>query len=383
MNSRPPILLAFLLAVAGSGSVEGQRIPATGSWVIVPSPNGGPEDTGNVLLGVAALSPTDAWAVGVRPDPSQALTEPLAMHWDGAEWSIVATPAVPKPTARLNSIAAVSGGNVWAAGYWDDPSCICGHTLIERWDGTAWRRVQTPDPGLGNYLAGIAAASAGDIWAVGYQWIDHDRWKPLLLHYDGAGWVNYNLPGLLYGQLTSVHARAHDDIWAVGWIGTKPNIQGLALHWDGTAWKRVPFPGEPGGWIVLRGVSGVAPDDVWAVGVYQFLNLNGHVESRARSFHWDGTSWTPVIVGFAFESVLYAVDAVAADDVWAVGWGYLGDDLAFKYATMHWDGTGWSYVQNPNEGVLYAVDASSSSDAWAVGFGFVTPGTHTLRYTVP
>ena len=47
------------------------------SWMVVPSPNAGPQAAGNTLLAVAALSPTDAWAVGARPNPSQFLTAAL------------------------------------------------------------------------------------------------------------------------------------------------------------------------------------------------------------------------------------------------------------------------------------------------------------------
>ena len=388
MRHRSSFLLMFLAAAAFARTLDAQDKEVPGSWMIVPSPNAGPEAQGNQLYDVLALSPTYAWAVGARPNPTQYLFAPLAMRWNGTQWSLVDTPVINSARAQLTSLAAAklsAGSNpaIWAVGWSDDPSCICGVTVIERFDGTAWRRVPSPNPGLGNYLEGVAAVSAVDAWAVGYQWISQSSWKPLLLHYDGGQWSNVDLPGYVSGRLSSVFARARDDVWAVGWIGLVPGIQGLALHWDGTSWTQVPFPTEQGGWIVLRSVSAVAADDVWAVGTFQFVNGNGQVENRARSFHWDGVAWSPVILGLAFESFMRDVHAVAADDVWGVGAGYIGTNLDYVYATMHWDGAAWSYVMNPNQGVLNAVSAASSAEAWAVGFGFITLGTHTLHYTAP
>ncbi|HEX2712207.1 MAG TPA: hypothetical protein VHM88_08295, partial [Candidatus Acidoferrales bacterium] len=297
MRTHLLILLAFLVAVAGADTLSAQSSQVAGSWKVVPSPNGGPQAGGNVLLATVALWSTDAWAVGAQPNPTHFLTATLAEHWDGTQWSIVNTLSISAPTIQLDSVAAVGSNNIWAAGYSDDPSCLCGQTVIEHWDGSSWTISSSPNPGVADYLTGIAAVSATDLWAVGYEWISQSTWVPLLLHYDGQSWSPFDQSQLQFGQLSSVFALATDDVWAVGWIGMVPNIQGLALHWNGTSWTRVTFPTEPGGWILLASVSGVATNDVWAVGSYRFYNINGQVESRARSFHWDGSSWNGVTVG--------------------------------------------------------------------------------------
>lgn len=375
------VLLAFVVTVAGANTLYAQSQVA-GSWKGVPSPNGGPQAGGNTLLATVALSSTDAWAVGAEPNPTPYLTATLAEHWDGTQWSIVDTPSISAQTAQLNSIAAVGSNDVWAAGYARQSSCICEETVIEHWDGTSWTRVSSPNPGVANILYGIAAVSAADLWAVGYEWISQSTWVPLILHYDGQSWSPVDQSQLQFGILSSVLALATDDVWAVGWIGQVPNIQGLTLHWNGTSWTRVTSPTEPGGWILLASVSGVATGDVWAVGSYRFYNINGQVESRARSYHWDGSSWNGVTVALGGYSYLTGVKANATTDVWAVGAGFVGF-FDYAYVTFHWDGSIWSNVTNPNQGILNAVSASSSSDAWAVGDGFVTPGTYTNHYTVP
>ena len=386
-----PALTSVAALLTHPAPLSGQTSPP-GTWNIVPSPNAPPEPLGNTLLAVDALSPTDAWAVGFHHNPTYCTycPAPLAMHWDGARWSLVETPTIPIPKVQLTSVAAVSSDDVWAVGYAHNPDCgLCGDTLIEHWDGTSWGVVPSPNPGWANLLHGVAASSATDVWAVGYRWNNYSTWEPLILHYDGATWTASDQSEHQYGQLFSVTALAEDDVWAVGVVGVSSiGIQGLALHWDGTSWTRLPIPTEPTGYIVLRGVSGAGSNDVWAVGDHKYENLWGSVLSSARTYRWDGSSWTKVLPGvFGQDSRMYGVDVVSSHDAWAVGGepGPFGSGVAFRYVTVHWDGVEWSNVENPNKGVLYAVSASSSSDAWAVGWGMdslgYSTGTHTLHYT--
>ena len=44
------------------------------------------------------------------------------------------------------------------------------HTLIMHWNGKAWKKAASPNPGstaASNFLFGVAAASSGAAWAVG------------------------------------------------------------------------------------------------------------------------------------------------------------------------------------------------------------------------
>ncbi len=54
-----------------------------------------------------------------------------------------------------------------------------------------------------------------------------------------------------------------------------------------------------------------------------------------------------------YNNVLRGVTAIAADDVWAVG--DYNDDPAHPtrhILTMHWDGTRWNVVQNPDRAAI-------------------------------
>jgi hypothetical protein len=356
----------------------------TGAWQVVPSPNDGPQVGGNTLLAVEAISPTDAWAVGFHYSATFCTTcpDPLVIHWNGAQWSLVQTPTIAIPKVQLNGVSAASSSDVWAVGYSYNPDCgLCAQTLIQHWDGSSWSVVPSPNPGISNELRAVDALSAADVWAVGSQWVDQSMTGPLVVHFDGVGWSAHDLSQFPRAQLNAVDAIAPTDVWAVG--------AGIALHWDGSSWSSVPVSADE--YVVLTGVSGVASDDVWAVGNAQYSSQSGHTLSSSRAFHWDGTSWTRVLYpGLGGQdSRTYGVHATSTNDVWAVGGqpGAPGSGVAFEYTTARWDGTQWRTVDTPNQGVLYAISASSPTDAWAVGFGFdslgFSTGTYTLHFTAP
>ncbi|HKP54867.1 MAG TPA: choice-of-anchor J domain-containing protein [Chloroflexia bacterium] len=123
-------------------------------------------------------------------------------------------------------------------------------------------------------------------------------------------------------------------------------------------WRHFPAPVGNGLTNTLRDVDAVSANDVWAVG-----DQGSAYESLVQ--HWDGQSWQ--IIPSPNPMTLRGVAAIASDDVWAVGF----PDSYGVTTTIHWDGTAWSVVPSPNvPGVpnyLYAVSASGPNDVWAVG----------------
>jgi hypothetical protein len=213
----------------------------------------------------------------------------------------------------------------------------------------------------GSALADVAVTSWKNAWAVG----SYSGPAPgIILHWDGTAWaqVRVHLPK---GGLAAVAATSGSEAWTVGSTST---LTPLAVHWDGIRWSVVPTP-VPGRYNALLGVSGVAPDDMWAVGDY--TDEQGFIHPLAM--HWDGSTWQVVTVPEAplGNNIFYAVDAVATNDVWAVGIRGAGP-FEFQPLIDHWDGTAWSVVQvtaPPGDNdPLYGVSGTSSNDAWAVGF---------------
>jgi hypothetical protein len=65
------------------------------------------------------------------------------------------SPAGPAQLDGLHGVSAVSASNAWAVG-----SYVSGgvkRTLIEHWNGRAWKQVLSKNPGSSNLLAGVAA----------------------------------------------------------------------------------------------------------------------------------------------------------------------------------------------------------------------------------
>src|SRR5579863_7770418 len=92
-------LLATLFAILLFGNASPILARASdasggcGSWQIVSSPS--PGSVYNDLWGVAAISHSDAWAVGgsgINTTNTYPLNSALTEHWDGTQWSVIPSP---------------------------------------------------------------------------------------------------------------------------------------------------------------------------------------------------------------------------------------------------------------------------------------------------
>src|SRR5215211_6003374 len=154
----PSLLIALLLLlpelsakaqVASSGldrahlfdTAKRQNVPVSpkgGSWNVVPSPNTGSPN--NYFYGVAAIASNDVWAVGGYGNLTTQAQQ-LIQHWDGQNWAVAPTPALPTTYNELLAVSALSTNDVWAVG------SSSGEALIEHWDGTSWQVVPNANPG--------------------------------------------------------------------------------------------------------------------------------------------------------------------------------------------------------------------------------------------
>jgi hypothetical protein len=363
--------LLIALLMLGVEPVAAQCAPA---WTIIDSPN--PSANGNQLYGVSVISETDAWAVGTFVNQSANAFQTLAMHWDGARWTITPTPN-PFPGAdHLKKVAAVAPNDVWAIG---------GHGVSYslHWDGVAWRTVPTQNPGFINYLNDIAVVSANDIWAVGS--LDEggaSRIHTLIEHWDGASWTRIPSPNVLMpsgsaypSRLNSVEVVSANNVWAVGEYIIGNQFLTLIEHWDGTRWSIIPSPNGPAGDGRLWGVTAVSANDVWAVGEYA-SPAGSNTYGKSLILHWDGTRWSVVPSPQPSPwnaSPLYGVVAFSADDAWAVG-SWSNASQGMSTFVLHWDGASWRQVSSPDMpgngtgwNFLEDVAAVSPNEIWAVG----------------
>jgi hypothetical protein len=248
----------------------------------------------------------------------------------------------------LAGVTAISPRNAWAAGSAGNKS------LIEHWNGTAWRRVPSPSPLGLSFLSGVSAASADDVWAVG------GLNRTLIVHWNGIRWRQVPSPspgpGAILNRVDVISAR---DAWAAGSSGLGMFI----LHWNGTAWRRARTPAAGSG-AGLIGISGASPRSVWAVGATGGLLAVGARQagfaapaaSTARPapaagaapaaepliLHWNGVAWRRISIPVPADGgMLIGVYAASGRNAWAVGCTKTFGNINARPLVLHWNGTAW------------------------------------------
>lgn len=169
-----------------------------------------------------------------------------------------------------------------------------------------------------------------------------------------VGKPGVDLPLQLH-SINGMDMRTTDDGWAVGLASHREVLRPWAAHWDGISWRHVPTS-KVGGF--LEDVDAISANDVWAVGLRNYAG-------RALIEHWDGTAFVNAGPSPA-DAELRAVSASAGDDVWAVGRLHQ-DGLVY-----HWNGAGWARMSvarppGAQQLDLVTVSALAPDDVWAVG----------------
>jgi hypothetical protein len=297
-----PYAALTLLLTAGNA-------PAQSIWRAVTTP-----DIGSITS-MSADAEDDIWAVGIG-----GVTGPVkSLHFDGTKWS-----AIPMIAGQLRGVAVISPVNVWAVGQTSNGNS----SQIEHFDGLRWAVFPSPHF-ASEHLNAIRAVTANDIYAAGSFLDSKDQSRhPLIEHFDGTSWTVMPTTGIAAKQgldLLGIAIVSPVDIWAVG----ATSGGSLAIHFNGTQWKRVAVPVSAS----LTSVAAISSHDVWAVGVA----LSGPVTA-----HWDGISWHVVPSPSLFNAGLASVAAISHVDVWATGCNPCGDAGGGPPLIEHWDGIKWS-----------------------------------------
>lgn len=375
-----PVVTAAVFIGLGPGAASAS---ACVGWTVTKPPS--PGSVSNTLSGAAATSATNTWAVGSYSNGGVEKGRTLIVRWNGSSWKQQST---PNPGSGLNSllgVAATSSANAWAVGSYDNGLNTSAQTLIERWNGSSWKQVTSPSPGgsgsgHASVLNGVTAISATNAWAVGYyvSTTTH-RITTLIEHWNGTAWKQQSSPNpgspISDNQLNAIAATSATDAWAVGATGESQEAQALIFHWNGTAWKQVPNPSNDSN--ILSDVAATSSADAWAVGSTCIsCGTEGQVTDTLTE-HWKGTTWkqVPSPSPSNFNNVLSGVAATSATNAWAVGSN--GTTLIAR-----WNGTAWKQQSSPNPGTratfLDGVAAISATSAWAVGSYTNGRTSHTL-----
>ncbi len=295
-------------------------------------------------------------------------------HGNCSCWQQVSSPNASAEANYLTGVSRMSSTEVWASGYY--LSSGIAKTMIEKWNGSNWSIVASPNvtTNTDNQLNAIVAyndntngpAAGYGVIAVGSYRTSAASLKTLILGWNGNSWVVLSSPNVGSGdnQLNAITANNSNNIWAVGSY-TSSGVQKTLVERStdgGSTWSVVSSPNSAYGTGNLNGVSVAGTTDVWAVGAYTTSNPGD--QPRQMTLHWLGTGW---ISEFSSqEGVLDATSFSGSNEGWSAG-----EINPFTYggqgATRRWYNSAWQPFYNFDYGEMFGLRDFSLNDAWVVG----------------
>ena len=238
------------------------------AWSIVPSLNTS-TTLNNELEAVSCASSTFCFTGGYSTGTAdQTLTE----MWDGSSWSMV--PSADTSASQwniINGLSCTTQSFCMAAGiYYDNTGD--SQTLTEKWDGSAWTLIASPNTSTtqNNALYGVSCVGtsfcmSGDYYSNG------TIFQTLTMEWSGSGWNTVSSPNsstTQSNQLTAITCTTSASCTAVG-MYTASSDQTLVEQWNGTIWSIVPSPNSSSSQNNdFYGVSCISPNFCAAVGTY-------------------------------------------------------------------------------------------------------------------
>src|SRR5215204_1245967 len=152
----------------------------------------------------------------------------------GSSWTTVAS---SEHLLRPSAIATIASNDIWVVGSTKD-TVHNVRTGAEHWDGNSWSQFSVPDVGTGdNMLNGVDALATNNVWAVGYSG-SAGRYNTLIERWNGTQWQVVTSPNAVTSgenTLTSVDALSSTYAWAVGSSRTATSRKSLIQRWNGTS----------------------------------------------------------------------------------------------------------------------------------------------------
>ena len=330
----------------GLDQLESRQLLSSGFQVV-----SSPAISGSNLTAVAAVSPTDIWAVGFQGSGPTTLAE----NFNGTTWSRVTTPNPARTTsAELDGVSALSSSAVWAVGE------SSSGPLVEFFNGKSWSIQASPTiAGGGGTLSAVDALSATDVWAVGNTGTGETRGQ-LIENFNGTKWSIIQAPSS-HGALTGISAVSTSDIFAVG--GGGKDVPNELVQFNGSTWSVVS-----NGPIDADAIDAISATDVWAAGSDGLSNFNGATWSQVAFSNGNTTN------DFS------AISGTSANNIFAVGSGFSDSNglvTGFGTAAAQWNGTSWTAVTsaNPSTNQDTFTGVAALSNGTVVAVGNELPGT--------
>jgi Putative Ig domain len=378
-------LTAIVCSMLAAGMIGSLVAPirraeaATTNWWTAPSSNPTSNDE---LLGVSCVSSKVCTAVGYAVDESGNLAT-LIEKWNGSVWTTMPSPN-PADTSPdvLDAVSCASATRCMAVGQ------SSSQTLVESWDGKTWSILPSPNPGTSNnLLTGVScvnAISGSSIRCVAVGSDFQGGFQTLVESWNGITWSVVPSPSIdSASNLMGISCIRFRNCTAVGAATEAGNPLTLIEKWNGNSWSIVPSPNPENGGL-LDGVSCVSAVSCFAVGSGNYSPARPTLTEA-----WNGSSWSIVPspnVGTATGDTnpLLGVSCSDSANCTAVGEFYDGSE---NYALLEtWNGTEWSIISTTSLGDATQIEGVSclpSGICTAVGqaFGQTLVETNALAIT--
>jgi hypothetical protein len=204
-------------------------------------------------LSLSCASPTACTAFGLLgPEGETTSRKQVVERWNGKKWSIQPTPKVGLGDS-FSSVSCSSVTTCMLVGSYEQrarpapPCCEVAsvgiRTLTERWNGTKWSLLRSPNPGDAGCpveagrdlpfcysLSRVSCASLVACVAIG-SYGGHG-YLALIERWNGKKWSSQRLPNIGTTILTGVSCASATACTVVG-----TNSEPIALRWNGKRWS--------------------------------------------------------------------------------------------------------------------------------------------------
>ena len=368
------VLLGAVSVPASAGPVGSASTPA---WSIVSSPNS--SSTANNDL-YASSCTTASFCVAVGNHRSGSLHQTLIERWNGSTWSIVPSP--DSSVAQDNFLFGVSCSSpsaCTAVGYYSTGANL--QTLIERWNGQSWTIVPSPDmsTNLDNYLYGVSCLTGAICTTVG-AYNNGTHTQTLVEQLNGGVWsivASSDTSAAQDNYLEAVSCTTASACTVTGAFSNGTNTQTLIEQWNGSSWSIAASPSVPSNQgDILYGVSCSNASACVAVGDY----FDG-THDRSLIERWNGATWSLMSTpnaGTVEDDFLESVSCTSASLCSAVGYQFNG--AVNQTLIAQWNGISWTIVGSPNtstaqDNTLYGVSCTKDGSG-CVAAGNYSAGAH-------
>jgi hypothetical protein len=289
--------LALALGAAAPGTASAS---AAGAWTLAYRASGA-----GVFTDIAAISQTNAWAVGHPFNGNADVQQPIIRHYDGTGWKAVTIPG--GTNFEADHVAASGARNVWVYGL--AAGSVLDSSAAYRYDGSSWHKVPVPPLTV---LVGMVTFGSSNTWAISSESPDNANAQSIF-HWDGSRWHRYDLGFTPMG----ISASSAVNVWVAGLSAGRV----AAYRWDGSAWHAARIYVHPGT-IAGPTMLASAPTDLW-IGWETPFGLAG-------ALHWNGHHWSDI----DSPANLHASIGIVRD---GVGGNWFGAFARFDYGSK-WTG---------------------------------------------